>query len=68
MATFLFTDGDIYTAMKEAFNADLDIDLMRIDGIAEMVENIKEPLYWNGAFWNYNGMDIKNQKHPFFDK
>lgn len=61
------TDGEMYNAMIRCFNEDLNIDPTLVLAI-EQIQEQEEPLKWNGATWNYNGMDIKNQKHPFFEK
>ena len=61
------TDGELYEAMNEAVRCDLNIDYSCVDKIKELAE--KEVLNtWNGAIYNYNGLDIQNLKHPFFEK
>lgn len=61
-----FTDGQLFEAMEKAFNMNVNFDPMEFEAIEAMEE--EEPLRWNGAIWDYNGMDVKNQKHPFFEK
>ena len=63
----LITDGEMYEAMKKSFNEDINIDPMYVKEIEKY--DPQEPLLtWNGAIWDYDGMDIQHQKHPVFDK
>ena len=61
----IFTDNDMYFAMLKSVNEDLRIDPFYVAAI----ENHSEPeetMEWFGMIYNYNGMDVKNIKHPFF--
>ena len=68
METKTFTDGDLFVAMEKAFNMNVNFDPMEFEAIDKLEEEVEEPLRWNGAIMDYNGMDVKNQKHPFFEK
>lgn len=38
------------------------------DLLKEMISSLETNAYDFGAFINFNGLDVKNLKHPFFDK
>lgn len=68
MAEILFTDNDAYFAMLKSMNEDLNIEpdsSETIQAINEMDEK-EEVMRWWGMVYNFNGMDIKELKHPFF--
>lgn len=62
-----FTDGDMFAAMCKSVNENLNIDEIFVKEIEEHEEsdNITK---WNGAYTDYNGLDVKNLKNPVFEK
>lgn len=60
------TDRDLLEAMTKAVNNDLNIDPLFVKTINEIVEN--EPTKHNGQYIDYDGLDVQNLKHPFFEK
>ena len=59
-------DSDLLEAMQKAVNNDLNIDPLYFKTIDQMTEN--EPTKHNGQYIDYDGLDVQNLKHPFFDK
>lgn len=69
MSKKVFYDGDMYFAMLKSMNEDLNIDpttYEAIEAINEMAEK-EEVMRWYGMVYNFNGLDIRNIKHPFFE-
>lgn len=62
-----FTDGDMFAAMCKSVNEGLNIDEMFVKTIEEHEES-DNLAKWNGAYYEYNGLDIKNLKNPVFEK
>lgn len=36
--------------------------------LQKKINKKKTEAYWNGSFIDFNGLDVKNLKHPVFDK
>lgn len=36
--------------------------------LKKKLESMKTDAYYNGAYTQYDGLDVQNLKHPFFDK
>lgn len=62
-----FTDNDVLEAMHKSVNESLNIDEMHVTVIKNIEEN-EMPTKWNGAYIDYNGLDVLNLKNPIFDK
>lgn len=59
--------NDMYFAMLQTTNEDINIDPIYVSTIEEMAEK-EETMRWWGMVYNFNGLNIKELKHPFFNK
>lgn len=68
MANKIYYDDDLYFAMLKSMNEDLNIEpdsFEEMEAINETEEK-EEIMRWWGMVYNFNGMNVKELKHPFF--
>lgn len=66
MAKFLFTDGDMFSAMLKSINEHLNIDEFYVKEIEEAEEK-DETMKWYGMYYDWDELDVQNLKNPVFD-
>lgn len=62
----LFTDNDMYFAMLKSVDEHLNIDEFYVEEI-EKAEPKEETMAWNGMYYDWDELDVKNIKNPVFD-
>ena len=65
-----FTDNDAYFAMLKSMNEDMNIDPFSKDAIKAIDDkaNSESTMRWLGMVYNFNGMNVQELKHPFFQQ
>ena len=68
MANKIYYDDDLYFAMLKSMNEDLNIEPDSFESIEAINETAEkdEIMRWWGMVYNFNGMNVKELKHPFF--
>lgn len=69
MTNKIYDDDDLYFAMLKSMNEDLNIEPDSPESINAIneTEEKEETMRWWGMVYNFNGLDVKNLKNPFFE-
>ena len=64
-------DSDLLALNNQAANVGVDIDPFALDKAKETLDALEKQHkegYYYGGIYHFNGLDVPNLKHPFFEK